>query len=191
MKLKLKLEGPGEPRIAPEFKGDAVYMSGSTMLAYTPGQDLSKSTVELLKETEHYLPSKRRKRASSVRDGKSKGTKQVGGGSGNRSSVSLLDLIEKGFLEPGEEILSCSYQGISDTATLTERGTILWEDEEFSNPTAWSIKFKRLHNPAKVADDGWKSVVFNNENVLAHYRAEYLDDPQGAGMLNTRSRRRR
>ena len=192
MKLKLNLNAG---KIAPELKGDSVFLSGTVHLALNPGQDLSASKTEPLKETEHYLPSsKRRKRTSSARDSdaarSSKAGKQAGGS--GRSGVTLLDLIEGGFLEAGENILSCSYQGVTDTADLTERGTIVWDDNEFSNPTAWAIKYKRLHNPAKVADDGWKSIVFNNENVLAHYRAEFLDDPQGKSQgksVATRTRR--
>lgn len=102
-------------------------------------------------------------------------------------------MIGAGFLEPGENILSCTYQGVTETATLTERGTILWDEEEFSNPTAWSIKFKRQINHTKLGDDGWKSIVYNNDQALAHYRGEYVDDPlAGSGKsVATRLRRRR
>lgn len=159
-------------------------------LAYSPGQDLSKSTAQLLRETEHYLPSAKR-RTKRTSNGDSKSNKPIS--SSSRSGVTLFDLIQGGFLEPGENILSCSYQGVTERATLTEQGTILWGEEEFSNPTAWSIKFKRQINHTKQGDDGWKSIVFNNEQVLAYYRGEFLDDPlAGSGKsVATRLRRRR
>ncbi len=159
-------------------------------LAYDPGQDLSKSTAQLRLETEHYLPSAKRQARRATHDD-AKGKRQTP--SSNRSGVTLYDLICGGFLGPGENILSCTYQGVTETATLTERGTIQWDEEEFSNPTAWSIKFKRQINHTKLGDDGWKSIVYNNDQVLAHYRSEYVDDPlAGSGKsVATRLRRRR
>ena len=163
-------------------------LSGTVHLAYDPGQDISKSTTQLRLETEHYLPSAKRQARRSHGDARSRQTP-----SSSRSGVTLFDLISGGFLEPGENILSCTYQGVTETATLTARGTIQWDEEEFSNPTAWSIKFKRQINHTKLGDDGWKSIVYNNDQVLAHYRSEFVDDPlAGSGKsVATRLRRRR
>ena len=157
-------------------------------LAYDPGQDISKSTTQLRLETEHYLPSAKRQARRSHGDARSRQTP-----SSSRSGVTLFDLISGGFLEPGENILSCTYQCVTETATLTARGTIQWDEEEFSNPTAWSIKFKRQINHTKMGDDGWKSIVYNNDQVLAHYRSEFVDDPlaRSGKSVATRLRRRR
>lgn len=45
-------------------------------------------------------------------------------------------------------------------ADLDEQGFILWEQLKFVTPSAWSIHVKRLANPSKKADDGWKSIKY-------------------------------
>jgi hypothetical protein len=45
-------------------------------------------------------------------------------------------------------------------ADLSADGFILYKGDKFSSPSAWSIHVKRLANPSKKADDGWKSVRY-------------------------------
>lgn len=49
----------------------------------------------------------------------------------------------------------------------------------FESPSAFSIFFKRLVNPSRKADDGWKTVRFKGK-FLDHYKMEYARRRFGA-----------
>lgn len=44
------------------------------------------------------------------------------------------------------------------------------QDKFFDSPSAFSIHLKRLINPARKADDGWKTVKFDNRWDTNHYQ---------------------
>ena len=53
----------------------------------------------------------------------------------------------------------------------------------FESPSAFSIYLKRLINPARKADDGWKTVKYDGK-FLEHYKVE-LARRRFAGTLTT------
>ena len=147
-----------------------VVMSGSVHVRYILGEAIDQAA--LLRETEHYLPTAKRSRKKRNTRGSATGT------ASSRSGITLLDLIEKGVIHPGENTIRVSYKGAEAVGSLTEHGTIEYNGEEFQSATAFSIFFKRRITPSKQGDDGWKSVYYNNEclDVFRKRLEESLDD---------------
>lgn len=117
-------------------------------------------------------------------------------------SISIKLLLEEGIISPGKEVLQMEYKGVSHTADLTEDGKIQVDIDGkllvFDSPSAFSIHLKRLVNPTRKADDGWKSVKYNG-NFLEHYKLELARkmfglDSSGLGddvLLPRRSKKQR
>jgi len=108
--------------------------------------------------------------------GASVGQKRKAGGGGRRAgSITLKLLIDEGFISPGKRVLSVEYKSSVHVADLTEDGKIEVDVNGrhlvFDSPSAFSIYLKRLSNPSRKADDGWKSVRYNG-NLLEHYKLE-------------------
>ena len=90
--------------------------------------------------------------------GKGTGTAGSGAGMGSRATVSLKQLVAAGFLETGPEALWISYLNQTWHGSLDGNGVIAFANQHFHSPSAWAIHCKRIANPGKKADDGWKSV---------------------------------
>ena len=117
-------------------------------------------------------------------------------------SISIKLLLEEGIISPGKGVLQMEYKGISHSADLTEDGKIEVDIDGtllvFDSPSAFSIHLKRLVNPTRKADDGWKSVKYNG-NFLEHYKVELarkmfgLDTSGGGedGLLSRRNKRQK
>jgi len=109
-----------------------------------------------------------------------------GGGKPGKVSCSLQDLIRVGLIKPGEERLFIVYQENTWKATLTEDGHIVFRGQTFTSPSAWAIFTKRLTNPTKKADDGWKSARYGEPDgpTLDMIKGEYarLEQLRTAGM---------
>lgn len=104
---------------------------------------------------------------------------QSGRQGGRGGIISLKMLIDDDILTPGKGVFSVDYKGNSYTASLLPDGRISFvvnEDEEeqltFDSPSAFSVFVKRLTNPTRKADDGWKSVKYEG-HLLEHYKAEF------------------
>jgi len=72
----------------------------------------------------------------------------------------LKVLLREGLVESGDDKLYIQYLNQTFRASLSENGCIVYSGQSFSSPSAWSIFVKRLANPSKKADDGWKSVKY-------------------------------
>lgn len=81
--------------------------------------------------------------------------------------ISLKLLIDEGILFPGENCLTVEYKSNITYGSLAECGrikcTIAGTELTFESPSAFSIYLKRLINPARKADDGWKTVKFEGK----------------------------
>eukprot|EP00775_Hariotina_reticulata_P012647 gene12647-12775_t len=75
-------------------------------------------------------------------------------GKGSGSSVTVLDMIEAGLLQPGEQNTTVTYKGTTHTANLQRNGAIMFRGTEFTTPSAFSVYVKRLTTPNKQGDDG-------------------------------------
>lgn len=95
------------------------------------------------------------------------------GGCGGAISVKVL--IDEGILAPGDGVLSVEYKGMVRIADLLEDGRIRvdidGESMVFDSPSAFSIYLKRLVNPTRKADDGWKSVKYKG-TLLEKFKVE-------------------
>lgn len=102
------------------------------------------------------------------------GQKRKGGGR-RGGSITLKLLIDEGLISPGKRVLSVEYKSSVHVADLTDDGKIEVDVNGrhlvFDSPSAFSIYLKRLSNPSRKADDGWKSVRYNG-NLLEHYKLE-------------------
>jgi hypothetical protein len=96
-------------------------------------------------------------------------------GGGRGGGITLKLLIDEGILEPGVDILTMEYKGTNQTATLDADGRIVTElrgkQLVFESPSAFSIYFKRLLNPTRKADDGWKTVKYQGR-LLEQFKGE-------------------
>ena len=63
-------------------------------------------------------------------------------------------------MELGEDKLFITYMNQTWTGKLGEDGNIHFRGNIFQSPSAWAIHVKRMANPEKRADDGWKSVRY-------------------------------
>ena len=70
--------------------------------------------------------------------------------------VSLKMLVESGHMQAGPDALWISYLNKTWSAELDAEGVIKFEGNEYNSPSAWAIFCKRIANPGKKADDGWK-----------------------------------
>ncbi|EFN51862.1 hypothetical protein CHLNCDRAFT_139765 [Chlorella variabilis] len=90
---------------------------------------------------------------------------------GGKGGITLRLLIEEGILQPGHNVLSVDYKGMKQMATLMPDGRISsaigGQHMVFESPSAFSIYLKRLVNPTRKADDGWKTV-----RVLEQFKTE-------------------
>lgn len=81
--------------------------------------------------------------------------------------ITLKLLIDEGILWPGENVLTVEYKSNITYGSLAECGrikcTISGTELTFESPSAFSIYLKRLINPARKADDGWKTVKFEGK----------------------------
>ena len=75
-------------------------------------------------------------------------------------SANLLDLLECGLLQPGTANVFVVYQDNTWIGDLSADGHIAFQGQTFTSPSAWAIFAKRITNPTKKADDGWKSVRY-------------------------------
>eukprot|EP00889_Picochlorum_renovo_P007167 jgi/Picre1/34197/NNA_001671.t1 len=93
----------------------------------------------------------------------------------DRGAISVKLLIDEGILAPGDGVLSVEYKGMVRTADLLEDGRIRVDIDGdimmFDSPSAFSIFIKRLVNPTRKADDGWKSVKYNG-TLLEKFKVE-------------------
>lgn len=162
-----------------------VVMSGTVHVRYILGEAVDQAA--LLRETEHYLPTAKRSRKKR----KTRGSTATGTAS-SRSGITLLDLIEKGIIQPGENTIRVSYKGAEAVGSLTEHGTIEYNGEEFQSATAFSIFFKRRITPSKQGDDGWKSVYYNNQclDVFRKRLEASVDDEAAPAKKKSKGRRR-
>jgi hypothetical protein len=72
----------------------------------------------------------------------------------------LKMLIEEGLITTGTNVLFIFYMNQTFKGSLDASGYIVYDEQQFASPSAWSIHCKRLANPSKKADDGWKSVRY-------------------------------
>ena len=93
-----------------------------------------------------------------------------------RSAVSLKMLVESGHMRAGPEALWISYLNKTWSASLDSEGVIRFEGKDYNSPSAWAIFCKRIANPGKKADDGWKSVRYGDVDgpMLDQLKQAYL-----------------
>lgn len=108
------------------------------------------------------------------------------GGGRRAGGITLKLLIEDGLISPGKHVLSVEYKTMTHVADLTDEGKIEvnvnGRHMVFDSPSAFSIYLKRLSNPSRKADDGWKSVRYNG-NLLEHYKLEFARKRVGGGTM--------
>mmetsp|Transcript_12571 Transcript_12571/g.35833 ORF Transcript_12571/g.35833 Transcript_12571/m.35833 type:complete len:548 (+) Transcript_12571:299-1942(+) len=108
------------------------------------------------------------------------------GGGRRAGGITLKLLIEDGLISPGKHVLSVEYKTMTHVADLTDDGKIEvnvnGRHMVFDSPSAFSIYLKRLSNPSRKADDGWKSVRYNG-NLLEHYKLEFARKRVGGGTM--------
>lgn len=108
------------------------------------------------------------------------------GGGRRAGSITLKLLIDDGLISPGKHVLSVEYKTMTHVADLTDEGKIEvnvnGRHMVFDSPSAFSIYLKRLSNPSRKADDGWKSVRYNG-NLLEHYKLEFARKRVGGGTM--------
>ena len=85
-------------------------------------------------------------------------------------------LVDDGKCNPGHDALWITYQNQTWSGELSADGIITFQGKTFNSPSAWAIYVKRLANPGKKADDGWKSVRYGHEEgpMLDDLKHEYL-----------------
>ena len=79
-------------------------------------------------------------------------------------------------MTPGPDAVFLSYLGQTWSGELDAAGLIHSRGKAYSSPSAWAIFCKRIANPGKKADDGWKSVRYGAAEgpVLDELKQEYL-----------------
>ena len=107
---------------------------------------------------------------------------RAGGGAGG---VTLKALIDAGMISPGEGVLSVEYKNVVTLGSLDGDGRITTIIDgaaaTFDSPSAFSIYLKRLVNPARKADDGWKTVKFGGR-YLEHFKSALIRSRGGGGV---------
>lgn len=88
-------------------------------------------------------------------------------------AVTLKALIDDGFLSAGEEAMCVEYKGNVTYGDLGADGKIRYQGMTFESPSAFSIYLKRLVNPGRKADDGWKTVKYSG-HFLEKYKMAYV-----------------
>ena len=82
-----------------------------------------------------------------------------------RRGLTLLDLMKKGLMEPGQGVLRMEYKGHVFYGDLTPSGSICYEGELFESPSDWSTHVKRSVVPGYEKDrNGWRSVFYVTED---------------------------
>ncbi len=103
-----------------------------------------------------------------------------------KRACSLVDLLAAGLIKSGAEKVFIVYQENTWIGELTADGAIKFQGRNFASPSAWSIFAKRLSNPTKKADDGWKSVRYGEVDgpTLDQVKGEYarLEQLKEAGI---------
>jgi hypothetical protein len=113
---------------------------------------------------------------------------QSGRQGGRGGIISLKMLIDDDILASGEGVFSVDYKGNTYTASLLPDGRISFVDDDeeekltFESPSAFSVFVKRLTNPTRKADDGWKSVKYQG-HMLEHYKAEFARKRLGGEII--------
>ena len=86
--------------------------------------------------------------------------------------VSIDDLINRGIISPGKDVLSIQYKSHNSIATLLPNGTIEFRKPDgnyvtYKSLSAFSLGCKRIHNPKIRTDDGWSSVYYKGKSFLS------------------------
>lgn len=101
-------------------------------------------------------------------------------------ACSVQDLLRAGLVVPGEEKMFVVYQGKTWIAALGEDGMMTFQGQRFTSPSAFAIFAKRITNPTKKADDGWKSVRYGDPEgpTLDQVKGEYarMEQLRSAGI---------
>ena len=74
-----------------------------------------------------------------------------------RRGLTLLDLMKKGLMEPGQGVLRVEYKGHVFLGDLMPSGSICYEGKMFESPSGWSKHVSRERN-------GWRSVFYVAED---------------------------
>lgn len=126
------------------------------------------------------------KRSKPSKQGGGKGQPQGKKGRG----VTVQDLVLAGLLLPGRNKMSVQYKGTSYVANLSQEGQIVYQGHNFQSATAFSMYCKRLQTPNKQGDDGWKSVLYENQplDLFRHsYQELHGDEPFSASPAQQRA----
>ena len=105
-------------------------------------------------------------------------------GGGGAGGVTLKALIDAGMITPGDGVLSVEYKNVVTLGSLDGDGRVTTIIDgaaaTFDSPSAFSIYLKRLVNPARKADDGWKTVKFGGR-YLEHFKSALIRSRGGGG----------
>eukprot|EP00210_Caulerpa_lentillifera_P006850 g6548.t1 len=95
-------------------------------------------------------------------------------GGGGSSTITIKTLVEEQIIQPGVNVFSIEYRGRRETASVNPEGKIVWNGLMFDSPSAFSIHVKRLVNPTRKADDGWKSIKYQDK-YLDYYKLQFVE----------------
>lgn len=82
--------------------------------------------------------------------------------------ITLLDGLNTGVFKPGKDVITVKYNGIKYTASLTNKGNIAYENDEFSNPSRWVMHIYKKVNPNRKSVSGWKVICYNNIPIIKY-----------------------
>ena len=119
-----------------------------------------------------------KKRATTIRK------KKVGG---NKRGIQMMDLILKGLIKPGKEVLKETYKEQTFKADLQDDGTIVHNGKEFYSPSSFSIYVRKLVGTHQDSSNGWQAVRYvDGETVtkLIVFKNLALADNQVSISLN-------
>ncbi|GAX74535.1 hypothetical protein CEUSTIGMA_g1984.t1 [Chlamydomonas eustigma] len=100
-------------------------------------------------------------------------------------TITLKTLVHGGVLQPGNKVLCVLYKGGATWADLTQEGQILFNGITFESPSSFSVYVKRLQNPTRKADDGWKAIKYDGR-FLEEYKEIYLKTLAAGSRKDTR-----
>jgi hypothetical protein len=74
--------------------------------------------------------------------------------------VTLQDLINGGFIQPGSGVLTVSYKGMHWSGDLMENGTIQADGHVFTKLTQFAVAMIQKENPTRKSSNGWEVTSF-------------------------------
>lgn len=84
---------------------------------------------------------------------------------GRRGEITVVGLIEAGYIEAQPGCLTCSFRSTTATADLESDGSVYWEQRSFASLSAFSMAVAHANGSRCKSRQGWDTVFYHDRRM--------------------------